>query len=403
MSIGIFLGKKGVGIMKKIMLRSSLLMVIILASCTPAATSIPSTFTPTLTLYSISAATIPGLHSEVPQTQDGLIIEPYLDVRNKDLSTLNISLSESLIETLWFDQTTIWSERDKPVAQNILKLGMNPGMGVHDLHAEGITGKGVTVAIIDQPVLLDHSEFQGKIVKYHDVGTDTPEGSGSMHGPAVTSLLVGEYVGTAPNARVYYVAVPSWFLDGQYYADALDWIIAENEKLPAEGKIRAVSVSAAPSGLWSPFTKNQDAWSKARQRAENAGMLVLDCTLEYGITSPCQYDLNDPDNVAKCTPNWLGPKDSPHKRIFIPTSHRTSATEGFDKAIFSYQYTGWGGLSWSTPYLTGVLAMGWQINPSLTGSQLLKILYSTAYVNKDKLSIVDPKAFIDGVRLTISD
>ncbi|MBA4384810.1 MAG: hypothetical protein C0410_08745 [Anaerolinea sp.] len=386
------------------MLITNLLLVIILGSCAPATSPTPTIILPTLTLHTIPIATISSLHSEVPYTQDGLIIEPYLDVRNKDLSAVNINLGEQLIETLWFDQTTIWSEQDKAVAQHILKLAMNPGLGVRGLHAEGITGKGVIVAIIDQYMALDHPEFQGKIVKYHDVATDAHEGFGSMHGPAVTSLLVGENVGTAPGAKVYFVAVPSWLLDAQYYADALDWIIAENEKLPAESKIRAVSVSAAPSGLWSPFIKNKDAWDDAYQRVTKAGILVLDATFENGITSPCHYDLHDLDNVAKCIPDWPGPLDSPHKRIFIPTSRRTSAMENFEEAIFSYQYTGQnGGLSWSIPYLTGVLAMGWQINPGLSSSQLLDILYASAQATVDQANIIDPKAFIDSVRLTVSE
>ena len=108
---------------------------------------------------------------------------------------------------------------------------MNPVMGIRELHAEGITGKGVTVAIIDQHLVPEHPEFQGKIVKYYDVGINKPAGVGSMHGPAVTSLMVGDNIGTAPDASVYYVAAPSWLEDAQYYADALEWIVAEDEKL----------------------------------------------------------------------------------------------------------------------------------------------------------------------------
>jgi subtilisin family serine protease len=74
------------------------------------------------------------------------------------------------------------------------------------LHTAGITGRGVAVAIIDQPMFQDHPEFAGRIVAYRDFGT---ESESSMHGPAVTSLLAGTNTGTAPEAKVYYASVPS--------------------------------------------------------------------------------------------------------------------------------------------------------------------------------------------------
>src|SRR5262249_33985137 len=147
----------------------------------------------------------------------------------------------------------------------------NPGLGVHKLHAQGITGKGVKVAIIDQPLFQDHPEFAKKIVAYHDVGCESET---SMHGPAVASLLVGSQCGTAPGARLYYVAAPSWTGDSAFQAKALDWIVGENAKLSAGDKIRVVSVSAAPSGKGSPFKKNQEMWDTAVVRAEQAGLLV---------------------------------------------------------------------------------------------------------------------------------
>jgi len=90
---------------------------------------------------------------------------------------------------------------------------------------------------------------------------------------------------------------------------------------------------------------------------------LLDCSWDRGILSPCYYDLDDPDNVAKCTPGWAGCEftASPN-RIHIPTSRRTTVEE-VTKGLYSYQYTGRGGLSWAAPYLAGVLAMGWQLRP----------------------------------------
>lgn len=387
--------------MKNKILGLSLLLAITLGSCAPAGTLVPPPPKPISTYAPIPTLISPTAQPQTVDTQSGPSIESYQDVRFENLSQSNIG--ESLIETLWFDESTQWSSQDKKIAQNILKLGMNPGLGIRDLHSKGITGKGVRVAIIDQNMVLDHPEFKGKIVNYYDAGTNTSSFQGSMHGPAVTSLLVGQNIGTAPDALVYYVAVPSWLQDAKYYADALNWIIDENEKLPIGDKIRVVSVSAAPSGVGSPFTKNNEAWDIAYKRAADAGILVLDCTYEHGITAPCYYYLKDPDNIKKCIPGWPGVTDyrPATNRIYIPVSLRTTAEE-YTNGSFTYQYTGQGGLSWSVPYLAGVLAMGWQINPTLTSSQLLDILFNSAYISDTSAKIINPLAFIERVKLTIN-
>lgn len=330
---------------------------------------------------------------------EGMPVEPYQDVRYLDLTGLNVDLDYLLLETLWFNESTLWTPQAGDMAQDILELAKNPGLGIRKLHEQGITGQGVNVAIIDQNMVLDHPEFQGKIAKYFDVGTNFPSDQGSMHGPAVTSLLVGENIGTAPGASVYYVAAPSWTADAQFFADALNWIIDENEKLPEGEKIRVVSVSAAPSGPGTPFTSNNGSWDVAYQRAMDASILVLDCTDDHGITAPGYYDLHDPDNLAKFTLGWPG-VDSVQmpNRIYIPTSHRTTAEE-YTQGDFSYQYTGRGGLSWSIPYIAGVLALGWQLRPDLSGSQLLDILFRSAYLTQDNLKVINPGAFIEMVKL----
>jgi len=251
---------------------TGLLLAVLLSAClssvetltaippTPSATATTSaTFSPTSTL-NVSL-------TQIEETRTANLLEPYRASPSDDLSALHQTLGGSIIESLSFTQTAKWwSNQDRATAQEILKLGMNPGLGMRTLHAQGITGQGVKVAIIDQPVILGHPEFEGKISKYRDFGTGDQSDKGSMHGPAVTSLLAGENIGTAPDARVYYAAVPSWFYDAQYYADALDWIIAENEKLPDGEKIRVASVSSIPSGISSEY-QNQDAWEAAYGRA----------------------------------------------------------------------------------------------------------------------------------------
>ena len=215
-------------------------------------------------------------------------VKEYQDVRFKDLSKLKLADRPPLPATLTFNLKTIWPTEMPPGGEpaRLLADAMNPGLGVRNLHREGLTGKGVNVAIIDQPLYQDHPEFAGKIAAYHDVGC---ESESSMHGPAVASLLVGTQCGCAPDARVYFVAAPSWTRDSAYQARALDWITDQNEKLLAGEKIRVVSVSAAPSGSGSPFERNKEMWDTACGRAEKAGILVLDCTSHHGFLGPCYY------------------------------------------------------------------------------------------------------------------
>lgn len=324
-------------------------------------------------------------------------IKAYDDVRpnlrypgavNKDLTKADPAEVEKLAPTFWYNQDTVWPNTCKALAAKLLEDSKSPGLGVGDLHKSGITGKGVNVAIIDQPLFDDHPEFTGKIAAYKNLCTG--EGSDtSMHGPAVASLLVGKTIGTAPGAKLYFVAAPSWLADAAYYAKAIEWIIEQNTKLPKAAKIRVVSVSAAPSGPGSPFEKNNDQWDAARERAENAGILVLDCTEDHGIIGGCSYG-TDPEKPNQCVARGSG------NRILAPTSPRTTAEE-YTKGVFKYQRTGSGGLSWAIPYVSGVLAMGWQVAPELSNEKMISLLKQSA-CEKDGCKIIDPVAFLKLVK-----
>jgi len=326
-------------------------------------------------------------------------VKPYDDVRWKDLSKFDLSTRKRLIATLTFNQKTVWPEQAKMPPggdpNKILTDALNPGLGVRQLHQQGITGKGVNVAIIDQPTYLVHPEFASKIVEYYDTGCETDESS--MHGPLVASLLVGTNCGTAPGARVYYAAGPSWKMDAAYYAKGLDWIIAQNEKLPEGEKIRVVSVSASPNqSSWA----NGQMWDTACTRAEADGIMVLDCTnSRRGFIGRCWYNARVPESVAQCNP-WAPPnrefRFNPNDiSILVPSSPRTAAEDG---GVPGYQYAGRGGLSRAIPYGAGVLAMGWQVNPELSPHQMRELLYKSAFTKRNGAKIINPKKFILLVR-----
>jgi hypothetical protein len=323
-------------------------------------------------------------------------VREFDDVRWKNLSDVNVSELRKCLDTLTFNKDTVWPKDIKPAAEELMLQAMSPPLGIAKLHEEGITGKGISVAIIDQPLLQDHPEFKGKIVAYYDTGCDGPPTS--MHGPAVVSLLVGEKCGTAPGAKVYYAAAPSWKGDASYYAKALYWILELNATLPRNEKIRVVSVSAAPSGQGSPFTTKVRMWDEACERAKEAGIAVLDCTSHIGFIGPCYYDLKSPDNLLKCRPGFPGTEITGSTcALCAPCSPRTTA-EQYEPNDFSYQYNGRGGLSWSIPYAAGVLALGWQIKPDYSPQQMKELLIVSAYPCRAGGRIINPRRFIEFVR-----
>lgn len=86
-----------------------------------------------------------------------------------------------------------------------LELRKDPGLGVRRLHERGIDGHGISIGIIDQPLLVDHVEYRDRLRSYEEI--HSPAGApAQMHGPAVASIAVGRTVGVAPGADVYYIA-----------------------------------------------------------------------------------------------------------------------------------------------------------------------------------------------------
>lgn len=131
-------------------------------------------------------------------------------------------------------------------APDELTWGKDPGLGVRDLHKAGYTGKGVTVAYIDQPIHLSHEQYSEADIHYEQVWTEDKgmqQSQSSMHGPAVVSLLLGKEIGIAPDVTLYYVAFPSWRTDQRAHADAIRKVIEQNQALPEGQKIRLITFS----------------------------------------------------------------------------------------------------------------------------------------------------------------
>ena len=304
-----------------------------------------------------------------------------VDLRSFDLSTLDLrnSLNDLFFST--FDDRTIWPAADKMPAgfdwKQIMELGKNPGLNIRALHGEGITGKGVGIAIIDQPMLVDHQEYTDRIQLYEEINVD-PASPSEMHGPAVASIAVGKTTGVAPEADLYYIGswTGDWATDGsngftynfRYYAQAVHRILQINQQLPEDRKIRVISMEVG----WSPDQAGYDEITAAVKEAKAAGLLVVSSSLEeafgFKFNGLGRASLADPDKFESFEPGiwWAksfynGQKFS--KTLLVPMDSRTTASP---TGVGDYVFYREGGWSWSIPYIAGLYTLAAQVKPDIT-------------------------------------
>ena len=376
-----------------------------------------------------------------------IIISRSEDLRGKDLSKENLSgISVDTLITTDFDTETIWPEKEKLPRdfnpEKLLDEGKNPGLGARELHEQGITGQGVVVAIIDQKLDISHPEYKDSVIGYTEYDGAEKEGI-SMHGPAVTSLLVGKDCGVAPGAKLIYKAVPS---DRSFFskAQALNDIIEGNKNIPQKEKVRIVSCSIGY--MTERPEPGLDEWVNALEKAKEEEIFVVDVggnqinvsfsgggssgnKDDFESYSPWLYqeefnkiisggDVNEilkklrevRNDFAAISDSDLRKMIEEHlekrkKRvvapIIVPSDYRTMASSWNKEG--QYMYNGKGGISWSVPYLAGLFALILQVNPNIKREEIAEIINKSAVVNKKGLRIVNPKGIIDLVKAILSN
>lgn len=318
-------------------------------------------------------------------------LEQYADVRGKDLSKLDLSDKKEILDTLTFDTETKWPSKDKMPSDfdtsKLLEYGKDPGLGVKKLHQLGYTGKGVNVAYIDQPLLENHIEYKDSNIKYYKIRPESIKDPSSLHGPAVLSLLSGKDIGVAPDSKVYFFGMPTWLLDQAVHTEALKKLIEVNKTLPDDKKIRVVGFSDGVDER----EKNTEAFEAAIKDAEANGIMVFTTSTIhlFPLTINAYKDKNDPQNYV--IDKWFADSDSRNYDLGVPDSGRTTAV-GYAKPD-SYAYWPEGALSWAVPYVVGTIALGLQVDPTLTKENAIKYLKESATVTS-RGKIINPEGFI---------
>ena len=323
----------------------------------------------------------------------------YIDLRGSTLNPKGVKLTKgNLIDidlsVCWFDTETPWPEKKHMPKEfdpkKIIERGKDPGLNIRKLHKEGITGSGIKVAIIDQPIYEDHIEYKDNL---QSVNTINPEYiDPSMHGSAVASLLCGKSCGVAPGVELHFWSAAAYNNDYADLIEALSQIIEYNKDKELSDKIRVVSASVG----FSPDVENLDRWSKKIQEAEEEGIIVVHCSVNMlGARCNIKDDKNNPKNYEICffQKNYCNIKYITES-LFVPIDNRTFA--GYTKPD-SYAFCEVGGYSWGAPYIAGVVALGLQINPELNREQIETLLYSSGTPLHES-RLINPEGFIEAVK-----
>lgn len=340
-----------------------------------------------------------------------------VDLRSTDLSKLDLSNRKEDLMYADFDSKTKWpnSLPKEFNTKTIMEYGKNPGLDLNKLHEEGITGKGIGIAIIDQVLLTDHEEYKDRLKFYEEIHA---ENETSMHGAAVASIAVGKNVGVAPEADLYYIAVaPSelnskneMIMDFTYLAKAINRILEINQSLPEDKKIRVISMSIG----WNKDQKGFKEMDEAVKKAQEQNILVVSSNLiQYylvGINGLGRDPLSNPDDINSYTAgafwekNFYGNYEFFEKNInnmlLVPMDSRCTASPTGNSDYVFYRN---GGVSWSIPYISGLYALSCQVKPNITPEMFFKEAINTGSIKdieKDTKeykmgTVINPKKLIE--------
>ncbi len=343
-----------------------------------------------------------------------------VDLRGADLTALDLSNRLTDLLHADFDSVTRWPTTLPPDFDvgKVMELGKDPGLGVRELHRRGITGKGMGVGIIDQPLLVDHVEYADRLRLYEEI--HSPAGApAQMHGPAVASIALGSTLGVAPEADLYYIAEMHGTMKGpgQFdwdftpLAQAIERLLDINQTLPPQRRMRVISISVG----WAPDQKGFAEANRAVKRAGHEGVFVISTAIEethhlafHGLGRSA---MADPNAWASYGPgSWWAPaffggqfRPAPDKRLLVPMDARTTASPTGPKDYVHYDSAGW---SWSVPWLAGLYTLACQVKPDLTPEVFWAAAMKTGrttQVARDGATIpfgtiVDPVALIESLQ-----
>jgi subtilisin family serine protease len=265
-------------------------------------------------------------------------------------------------------------------------------VGAPQAWAAGLTGTGVTVAVLDSGIRASHPDLAGKVVEALDfTGTQPEVDDDAGHGTHVAGIIAG--TGAASDGRYRGIAHDARLLNGKVcFSDGFCFtshVIAGMEWAAPRARIVNMSLGGGATDGTDPASQALNALSAEHGTlfvvaAGNSGFdqtvgapASADAALAVG--SVTKQDAISPFSSRGPRVGDFGLKPDMSAPGSAIVSARAAGTPVGDADPVGDHYARASGTSMATPHVAGAAALLAQAHPSWTGAQLKAALVSTTH------------------------
>lgn len=249
--------------------------------------------------------------------------------------------------------------------------------GAGPFHQKGITGKNITVAVLDSG-LAPHPDIRSdRILAFHDfINNRNLPYDDYTHGTHVAGIIASTRIGIAPEVNLVGLKVLDRHGNGstETFIESIKWLLYHSEKY----NIQIVNISIGGNNVELKYEKNRlNYWVK---KLWEKGLIVC-CSA--GNSGPSPNSITAPGNCKKVI--TVGSYDGRHfssagppvpyitkPELVAPGLNILSTKPGGGYSIKN-------GTSMSVPFISGACALLLQQCPRLTNDQIKIRLMDAAY------------------------
>lgn len=246
-------------------------------------------------------------------------------------------------------------------------------IGADRLHAEGLEGRGVKVALIDTGVDYLHEDLKGRILKGKDLIGGGPFRL-DTHGTALAGVIVARcgngrgICGVAPEAELLAIRVCRPVTKGKPTAMTTTFLLSQGLDYALSQRVRVINLSLG--GPRDPLVE------ELIKEAFRRGTVIVAAAGDRGLRSYPPYPAAFPEVIAVAAVDARGePYSQGVRGSFIDLSApgvdiiSTSPGDG---------YNFFHGTSMAAAFVSGAVALLLQLHPELDPAQVLTALQRTA-------------------------